>query len=107
MLAARLPSILPDLSFEEAIDITRVHSVAGLLDAGQGLVSQRPFRAPHHSVTAAGMIGNAALRPGEVSLAHHGVLFLDEIAEFRRSVLELLRGPLKTDDCTSSGHLAR
>ncbi len=103
MLAARLPTILPGLTFEESIDITRVHSVAGLLDAGQGLVTRRPFRAPHHSVTAAGMIGNAALRPGEVSLAHHGVLFLDEVAEFQRSVLELLRGPLE-DRCL---HLTR
>ncbi len=95
MLAARLPTILPDLGFEEAIDITRVHSVAGLLPPGAGLVTRRPFRAPHHSITAAGMIGSAALLPGEVSLAHNGVLFLDELPEFSRSVLELLRGPLE------------
>lgn len=93
MLAARLPSILPALDDAEAIDITRIHSAAGLSDGG--LVTRRPFRAPHHSISAAGMIGSASLQPGEVSLAHHGVLFLDEVPEFSRSVLELLRSPLE------------
>lgn len=95
MLAARLPTILPDLTQAEAIQITRIHSVAGLLPAGGGLVSRRPFRAPHHSISNAGLMGNARLQPGEVSLAHNGVLFLDEVAEFGRSGLELLRGPLE------------
>jgi magnesium chelatase family protein len=95
MLAARMPGILPSLDFDEAVDITRVYSAAGLLPPDQGLLHRRPFRAPHHSVTAAGMVGSATLQPGEVSLAHNGVLFLDEVAEFRRSVLELLRGPLE------------
>ncbi len=95
MLAARLPTILPDLDFDEAVDITRIHSVAGLLPPGGGLLTRRPFRAPHHSITAAGMVGSASLLPGEVSLAHNGVLFLDELPEFGRAVLELLRGPLE------------
>ena len=95
MLAARVPSILPRMSFEEAIEVTRIHSVAGLRPPGAGLMGARPFRAPHHSITTAGMLGSARLRPGEASLAHHGVLFLDELPEFQRSVLELLRGPLE------------
>lgn len=94
MLAARLPTILPVPSFSESIDITRVHSAAGLA-AGQGLLLERPFRAPHHTISAAGMVGGASLRPGELSLAHNGVLFLDELPEFSRSVLELLRSPLE------------
>jgi magnesium chelatase family protein len=95
MLASRLPGILPTLSRQEAMDITRIHSVAGLLTPGTGLVRHRPFRAPHHSLGPAGLTGGARLRPGELVLAHHGVLFLDELAEFRPSVLELLRGPLE------------
>jgi magnesium chelatase family protein len=96
MLARRLPGILPPPSLVEALEITRIHSVAGRLRPGQALVRTRPFRAPHHTISDAGLIGGGAVpRPGEVSLAHHGVLFLDEIPELRRSVLETLRLPLE------------
>ncbi len=94
MLAARIPSILPTLTPEEALACTRIHSAAGLLGGG-GLVSERPFRAPHHSISPAGLVGGALLRPGEASLAHNGVLFLDEFPEFPRMAREVLRGPLE------------
>jgi magnesium chelatase family protein len=95
MLARRLPTILPDLSYEEMLEVTRVYSSAGLL-AGGGAVGTRPFRAPHHTVTDAGLVGGGLVpKPGEVSLAHHGLLFLDELPEFKRKVLEDLRQPVE------------
>jgi len=97
MLAQRLPTILPPLSPEEALETSKIHSVCGLLKRGNGLVDQRPFRAPHHTISDVGLMGGGAnITPGEVSLAHNGVLFLDELPEFRRSALETLRQPLET-----------
>jgi magnesium chelatase family protein len=96
MLARRLSTILPPLTFDEALDCTAIHSVAGLLPAGAGLLMQRPFRAPHHTISGAALVGGGSLpRPGEISLAHQGVLFLDELPEFHRHVLDLMRQPLE------------
>jgi magnesium chelatase family protein len=103
MLAKRLPGILPEFSLEEALETTRVHSVAGTLRAGQAVVANRPYRSPHHTVSDAGLIGGGMIpRPGEVSLAHHGVLFLDELPEFHKNVLEVLRQPLEDGVVTLS-----
>ena len=103
MLAQRLPGILPRLSFEEALETSKIYSVVGLLQPGQGLLQQRPYRSPHHTISDAGLIGGGNIpRPGEVSLAHNGVLFLDELPEFKRSTLEVLRQPLEDGAVTIS-----
>ncbi len=101
MLARQLPTVLPNLSLEEAISTTKVHSICGLLPPRQALLATRPFRAPHHTISDAGLIGGGNIpRPGEVSLAHNGVLFLDELPEFKRHVLEVLRQPLEDGQVT-------
>lgn len=103
MLAKALPGIMPELNVEEALEITKIHSIGGLLSEGQSLITHRPFRSPHHTVSYAGLIGGGAYpRPGEVSLAHHGILFLDELPEFSRTVLEVLRQPLEDRKVTIS-----
>lgn len=103
MLAKRIPTILPPMSLEEAIETTRIHSVAGTLEDAKGLVGARPFRSPHHTISDAGLIGGGAVpRPGEVSLGHNGVLFLDELPEFQRNVLEVMRQPLEDGSVTIS-----
>ena len=103
MLAKRLSTILPPLTLEESLEVTKIHSILGLLPPDQALITSRPFRAPHHTVSDAGLLGgNANPTPGEISLAHHGVLFLDELPEFKRNVLETLRQPLEEGHVTIS-----
>lgn len=103
MLARRVPGILPAMSDQEALEVTKIYSIAGLLSANTGLVSVRPFRSPHHTISDAGMIGGGRIpKPGEVTLSHHGVLFLDELPEFPRGVLEVLRQPLEDGHVTIS-----
>ncbi len=101
MLARRLPSILPDMTFEESLEVTKIYSVAGLLKESENLIISRPFRSPHHTISAASLTGGGRIpKPGEVSLSHHGVLFLDEMPEFPKHVLEVLRQPLE-DECVT------
>ena len=101
MLAKRLPTILPELVLDEALETTKIHSVAGLLPEGQGIIATRPFRAPHHTISDAGLIGGGTIpKPGEVSLSHNGVLFLDELPEFKKNVLEVMRQPLENGEVT-------
>jgi magnesium chelatase family protein len=101
MLARRIPTILPGLTFEEALETTRIYSVMGMLPSGKSLLEARPFRAPHHTISDAGLVGGGQIpKPGEVTLAHNGVLFLDEFPEFRKNVLEVMRQPMEDSNVT-------
>ena len=103
MLARRLPSILPEMTFDEALEVTKIHSISGLLSENQPLVTLRPFRSPHHTITQTSLVGDGKIpKPGEISLAHYGVLFLDELPEFNKSTLEVLRTPLEDGFVTIS-----
>jgi magnesium chelatase family protein len=102
MIAKRLPSILPPLSLSESLETTQIHSVAGKLNRDSGLISQRPYRAPHHTISQVALVGGGNPQPGEISLAHNGVLFMDELPEFQRSVLEVMRQPLEDRHITVS-----
>ena len=103
MLAKRLPTILPDLTLAEALETTKIHSVSGLLPSDKAIIATRPFRSPHHTISDAGLIGGGTVpKPGEVSLAHHGILFLDELPEFKKNVLEVMRQPLEDGHVTIS-----
>lgn len=103
MIARRISTILPDLTFEEALEVTKIHSISGMLDNNVGIVTKRPFRNPHHTISSTSIIGGGKIpKPGEISLAHNGVLFLDELPEFNRSTLEVLRGPLEDRNVTIS-----
>jgi magnesium chelatase family protein len=103
MLSKRIGTIIPPMSLEEAIETTKIHSIAGLLDSQRSFVASRPFRSPHHTISDIGLLGGGAFpSPGEVSLAHNGVLFLDELPEFKRSTLEVLRQPVEDGKVTIS-----
>lgn len=103
MLSRRIPTILPNLTFEEALEITKIHSIAGILPKGTSIINTRPFRAPHHTASSPSIIGGGKTpKPGEISLAHFGVLFLDELPEFSKNTLEVLRGPLEDKQVTIS-----
>lgn len=96
MLARRLPTILPDLTFKEALEVTKIYSITGNLPANTSMINTRPFRAPHHTASGPAIVGGGKIpKPGEISLAHFGVLFLDELPEFNKNTLEVLRGPLE------------
>ena len=103
MVAKRIPTIMPELSYEESVEITKVYSVDGMLDPEEGLIRRRPFRTPHHSITANALIGGGKIpKPGEISLAHHGVLFLDELLEFQKKTIEMMRQPSEDGQVTIS-----